>query len=1006
MVTATVTDEKLVFFQQALGSVSGSLSYLEWTFYSSNSGLAIPTNSLSDHKRAFFIKELGLSGAANKSLTELEVAWWASYAPSNYLGYGGKQYDFFGTQQYDPVPLISGLQAYYRADKISGQTLVSDSFDRSRNLLAGQNPGFEAGVTGWGVVNPNPGGSIASDATLVGTGLSMKIITDGTTTFQGATKNFGNVLSSNTSYTLSIKLKGVAGTKVRISITNAGVSFIKTTNNTDTGVTLTGGVDLITITGSFTTAAVNQAVFIDTGNLTQATTFYVDDVQIEVGSTATKFTWGDASNLGVADTGQAWINSVGGVIGGQKVGVLGGGLAGETVVGGGGAYVDSGSADIDISVIVSTIAGNSGILFRYVDDSNYWSWVDRATAGGGLRKIIAGVTTTVFDPGVGKDGDVLRVVASGSSITIYLNGVNWGTTVDTTFISATKHGLIANNSSGRFKNFSIKMCPCTDGQTVGCWPDLSGNNYHAQQNTYTPPNLLTQNQATVEDGTTTGWVGRGNSAVASTAVVASEGTKALIVTAVANGFWGSNSATGTGGRPATPGITYAFTVDVRTDNAVTTALGTIGCAFNWWDAAGTFLGGSASFNVTPSDTAWTTISGSATAPANTAFMSLAITENFASPAGGNAFYIDKAGIFVGTVPTWRSPSDPSGFLQRPLLRMASPNLLTYNQATIETDTTGWVVQTNVILSRVTTQASHGSAALALTSVAAGDMFAANGNAGSLPGLTPCLPNTTYTALCNMKAASISRTTRVYIRWFTNTGAFISQTLTAFTDVVTGWTQGLITATSPSNAVYMDVLIYVVGTGGAGEIHYVDQAGIFAGIVTQWLPPVTIPNQRAAVQFDGFDDKLITTLTDSPAITIIAVTQEQAHIGNPRILGFNATRSLGSFGVGNTYGWFSTQASTIASLGGPALNIGPVLGTIVETDNTTSTGYVNGTVGPTFDPSDAINAPLGIGNESVASSLNFWQGIIIALVVFNRVLTTTERQRVERFLGSRYGVAVA
>lgn len=120
------------------------------------------------------------------------------------------------------------------------------------------------------------------------------------------------------------------------------------------------------------------------------------------------------------------------------------------------AYRDVGTGDVDVSVTFSTLpATNEGLLFRLSTDANTY-WYVTATTLVRCRATIDGdqirASWSTFAA-----GDTARVVASGSSITIYKNGVNVATVTDSTGATNTRHGLLAKDTGGtvRFDDFSI-----------------------------------------------------------------------------------------------------------------------------------------------------------------------------------------------------------------------------------------------------------------------------------------------------------------------------------------------------------------------------------------------------------------------------------------------------------------------------------------------------------------------------------------------------------------------
>jgi hypothetical protein len=150
------------------------------------------------------------------------------------------------------------------------------------------------------------------------------------------------------------------------------------------------------------------------------------------------------------------------------------------------------------------------------------------------------------------------------------------------------------------------------------------------------------------------------------------------------------------------------------------------------------------------------------------------------------------------------------------------NLLTLNQASLESGTTGWVTAgTNCTASQSSTQAESGGFSLRLSSTASGTMSTttSTGTSG-----VPVTGGVTYTANCDFfPTSSTVRNCSIGIKWYTSAGSAISTTTgTAVAEVASTWTQANITAPAPSNAAFAAVEVKVESTAGASELHYVDE----------------------------------------------------------------------------------------------------------------------------------------------------------------------------------------
>jgi hypothetical protein len=103
-------------------------------------------------------------------------------------------------------------------------------------------------------------------------------------------------------------------------------------------------------------------------------------------------------------------------------------------------------------------AGESPKLaFRIVDQDNMMVFVAASSGSYELGYYSGGVITTTNTISLlPKSGDVMKVVANGSTITCFVNGVQVLTTTSTQFLAATKWGINAYHyPNSRFDNFII-----------------------------------------------------------------------------------------------------------------------------------------------------------------------------------------------------------------------------------------------------------------------------------------------------------------------------------------------------------------------------------------------------------------------------------------------------------------------------------------------------------------------------------------------------------------------
>lgn len=153
------------------------------------------------------------------------------------------------------------------------------------------------------------------------------------------------------------------------------------------------------------------------------------------------------------------------------------------------------------------------------------------------------------------------------------------------------------------------------------------------------------------------------------------------------------------------------------------------------------------------------------------------------------------------------------------------NLLTPNQSSIETDASGWVVDSNCTISQDATQFAHGTKSLRLRSVASGNMQVRIDPATTVS----VVEGDTITAYAEFRAAVSPRQVTVLIQWQTSGGAFISNVIgSTVADTTSGWTAKSVTGVAPATAGRAVLYVRIENTAAANEDHYVDKAMLRLG----------------------------------------------------------------------------------------------------------------------------------------------------------------------------------
>jgi hypothetical protein len=157
------------------------------------------------------------------------------------------------------------------------------------------------------------------------------------------------------------------------------------------------------------------------------------------------------------------------------------------------------------------------------------------------------------------------------------------------------------------------------------------------------------------------------------------------------------------------------------------------------------------------------------------------------------------------------------------------NALSANQASIETNTTGWAAVTNCSISRSTAQYSSGTASLAVLSGSAGDMTASTTTATKFA----VTANNKFSATAEFRAGTTARACSVGIIWLNTSGTAISTVFgTAENDSSSAWNECNFSGTAPATATHAQVIVKIA-SAGSGETHFVDKIAFHAGDNPVW-----------------------------------------------------------------------------------------------------------------------------------------------------------------------------
>jgi hypothetical protein len=169
------------------------------------------------------------------------------------------------------------------------------------------------------------------------------------------------------------------------------------------------------------------------------------------------FNRADEDPLTNATTSEPWVTQLGS-IGVQTNKAHTYALSGGNAI----STIEAGVADVEVVCVMTAVANNSttgGLVFRYVDNSNYWRYIDKGNADGSVvvTKRVAGVNTDVFDSGptAAVVPFELKIIADGNDIEVWLDGSLVDSFTDSFNATATKHGLFSSGGTPTMDDFSI-----------------------------------------------------------------------------------------------------------------------------------------------------------------------------------------------------------------------------------------------------------------------------------------------------------------------------------------------------------------------------------------------------------------------------------------------------------------------------------------------------------------------------------------------------------------------
>lgn len=169
---------------------------------------------------------------------------------------------------------------------------------------------------------------------------------------------------------------------------------------------------------------------------------------------------------------------------------------------------------------------------------------------------------------------------------------------------------------------------------------------------------------------------------------------------------------------------------------------------------------------------------------------------------------------------------------------ANGSFLTGNASGFEGGIANWVAITNCAVAQSALQAHTGTKSLAMTSSAGGAMTAAHVAAGSITTLGFSVASgETVKASAWFRTAVTAQSCNIGVDFYTITGSLISTLRGSnITDSSAAWTQATASVIAPATAGWCRANPQVVTTGGASEVHFVDDVLLASWATASWPTP--------------------------------------------------------------------------------------------------------------------------------------------------------------------------
>lgn len=246
------------------------------------------------------------------------------------------------------------------------------------------------------------------------------------------------------------------------------------------------------------------------------------------------------------------------------------------------------------------------------------------------------------------------------------------------------------------------------------------------------------------------------------------------------------------------------------------------------------------------------------------------------------------------------------------------NILTLNQSSFETDTTGWNAGYNAVIDRVTSGTVTpfvGGACLRVTRGGTSDNMRATTRYPA--GLAPVTTGITISGMCAVRAATTARNCRMDLYFYAADQTTVVGSIAGgwAPDVNTGWTILMVTGTVPAGAVWVGVDVSFGDVAiGASEVHYLDAVSVIPAHINL-LNPEPASTELSLSGWAAYN------FSDSPPVLSRVLDLTAPHgeyvykvaIGtNTGYKGMSTTATYGPFVAGQTYTFGAWMKASVAN----------------------------------------------------------------------------------------------